>query len=45
MIEKYKCSKCGKKYPRKNGKIKYKGKWCPEGDDKLPWEKKAKSKE
>ena len=35
----------GKKYPRKDGMIKYKGKWCPEGDDKLPWEKKAKSAE
>ena len=35
----------GKKYPRKDGKIKYKGKWCIEGDNKLPWEKKAKSQE
>jgi len=35
----------GKKYLRKNGKIKYNGKWCVEGSNKLPWEKKAKSKE
>jgi hypothetical protein len=35
----------GKKYRRKDGMIKYKGKWCPEGSNKLPWEKEAKSKE
>ena len=31
----------GKKYERKNGKIKYKGKWYIEGHPSLPWEKKA----
>lgn len=31
----------GKKYPRKNGKIKYKGNWIEEGHPSLPWEKKA----
>ena len=31
----------GKKYPRKNGKIKYNGKWYIEGSKSLPWEKKA----
>ena len=35
----------GKKYPRKNGKIKYKGKFVPEGSKILPWEKEAYSKE
>ena len=35
----------GKKYPRKDGMIKYDGKWCPEGSNKLPWEKKAKNAE
>tara|TARA_R100000655_G_C2852060_1_gene169764 strand:- start:66 stop:425 length:360 start_codon:yes stop_codon:yes gene_type:complete len=36
----------GKKYERKNGKIKYKGKWYPEGEDKnLPWEIEAKKAE
>jgi len=35
----------GKKYPRKNGMIKYKGKWHKEGDDNLPWEREAKRKE
>ena len=35
----------GKKYPRKNGMIKYNGEWCPEGSHKLPWEKEAKRKE
>jgi len=30
-----------KKYPRKDGKIKYKGKWKPEGDKSFPWEKLA----
>jgi len=28
-------------YPRKDGKIKYNGKWYEEGDKSLPWEKKA----
>jgi len=31
----------GKKYTRKEGKIKYKGKWLDEGDHSLPWEVKA----
>ena len=31
----------GKKYPRKNGKIKYNGTWYAEGHNVLPWEKKA----
>ena len=31
----------GKKYARKEGKIKYKGKWVEEGTHMLPWEKKA----
>jgi len=31
----------GKKYPRKNGKIKYKGKWRPEGWPEFPWEQEA----
>jgi len=31
----------GKKYERKNGKIKYNGKWYKEGHKSLPWEKKA----
>lgn len=31
----------GKKYERKNGKIKYNGKWLIEGHKSLPWEKKA----
>ena len=35
----------GNKYPRKDGMIKYDGKWCPEGSNKLPWEKKAKNAE
>ena len=30
-----------KTYHRKDGKIKYNGKWLPEGDKSLPWEKKA----
>ena len=29
----------GKTYPRKDGKIKYKGSWMIEGHRKLPWEK------
>ena len=28
-------------HPRKDGKIQYKGKWYQEGDNALPWEKKA----
>lgn len=35
----------GKKYPRKNGKIKYKGKWIKEGSKIFPWEKEAYSRE
>ena len=35
----------GKKYPRKNGKIKYNGKWIAEGSKIFPWEKEAYSKE
>ena len=31
----------GKKYARKDGKIKYKGKWLEEGDHSFPWESKA----
>ena len=31
----------GKKYERKNGKIKYNGKWMQEGASGFPWEKKA----
>jgi hypothetical protein len=31
----------GKKYARKDGKIKYNGKWLEEGDHSFPWEKKA----
>ena len=31
----------GVKYPRKNGKIKYKGKWYPEGSKSFPWEAEA----
>ena len=31
----------GKKYERKDGKIKYKGKWVDEGDKNFPWEKRA----
>jgi|TARA_R100000084_G_C4519130_1_gene86016 hypothetical protein len=34
----------GKKYPRKNGKIKYNGKWSEEGDKSFPWEKAAYKK-
>ena len=29
----------GVKYPRHEGKIKYKGKWQPEGSKHFPWEK------
>jgi hypothetical protein len=35
----------GKKYPRKDGKIKYNGKWINEGSKIFPWEKEAYSKE
>ncbi len=35
----------GKTYPRKNGKIKYKGKWILEGSKKFPWEQEAYKKE
>ena len=28
----------GEKYPRKDGKIKYDGKWLDEGDKEFPWE-------
>lgn len=31
----------GNKYERKDGKIKYKGKWVDEGDKNFPWEKRA----
>ena len=31
----------GVKYARKNGKIKYKGKWYPEGSKSFPWEAEA----
>jgi hypothetical protein len=35
----------GKKYPRKNGKIKYNGKWIMEGSKSFPWEQEAYKKE
>ena len=35
----------GNKYPRKNGKIKYNGKWIIEGSKIFTWEKEAYSKE
>ena len=35
----------GTRYPRKNGKIKYKGKWHPEGSKFFPWEAEAYKKE
>ena len=28
----------GKKYERKDGKIKFNGKWMPEGSKDFPWE-------
>ena len=28
----------GETYERKNGKIKYEGKWLPEGSNEFPWE-------
>ena len=31
----------GKKYPRKDGYIKYNGKWVEEGNKNFPWEKRA----
>ena len=31
----------GSEYPRKNGKIKYNGKWHAEGSHAFPWEKQA----
>ena len=35
----------GTTYPRKDGKIKYNGKWLVEGSGKFPWEKKAENAE
>ena len=35
----------GKTYARKDGKIKYNGKWKPEGDSSFPWEKRAEKAE
>ena len=35
----------GKTYPRKDGKIKYNGKWSEEGSMNFPWERKAKDSE
>ena len=35
----------GKKYSRKNGKIKYNGKWIKEGSKNFPWEKEEYKKE
>ena len=35
----------GKRYPRKDGKIKYNGKWSEEGSMNFPWEKAAKKAE
>ena len=32
-------------YPRKDGKIKYNGKWSEEGSMNFPWEKKARDNE
>jgi len=34
----------GKLYPRKNGMIKYKGKWMEEGHESFPWEQSANKK-
>ena len=34
-----------KSYARKNGKIKYKGKWRQDGWPGFPWEEKAYKKE
>ncbi len=35
----------GRTYPRKDGKIKYNGKWYSEGSNSFPWEQKAKKAE
>jgi hypothetical protein len=35
----------GKTYPRKDGKIKYNGKWSEEGSMDFPWEQRAKKAE
>ncbi len=35
----------GEVYPRKNGKIKYNGKWMIEGHPNFPWEKEAYNNE
>ena len=35
----------GKTYHRKDGKIKYNGKWTPDGDHNFPWEKRAQNAE
>jgi hypothetical protein len=35
----------GKTYHRKDGKIKYNGKWYQEGSDNFPWEQRAKKAE
>ena len=35
----------GKTYPRKDGKIKYNGKWHEEGSMAFPWEQLAKNAE
>lgn len=35
----------GKTYPRKDGKIKYNGKWSEEGSMNFPWEQRAKKAE
>ena len=35
----------GKTYPRRDGQIKYNGKWSEEGSMAFPWEKKAKKSE
>ena len=35
----------GSTYPRKDGKIKYNGKWHSEGSNIFPWEQKAKKAE
>ncbi len=35
----------GKTYPRKDGKIKYNGKWSEEGSMNFPWERAARNAE
>jgi len=35
----------GEVYPRKNGKIKYNGKWMIDGHPSFPWEKEAYNNE